>query len=72
MIIRDRSYEIRYSGGRLADVYFGGEPIECVQVREYDFATGEFGPVPTRTQIKREVREFIDEAGGEALYWENR
>ena len=70
-VIHDRSYTIRYEGGRLADVEFGGHAMECVQVRDYDFASGEFGPVPTAAQIRRKVREFIDSAGGEQLYWEN-
>lgn len=70
-VIRDRSYTIRYEGGRLADVEFGGHAMECVQVRDYNVQTGEFGPVPTAKQIRAKVREFIDSAGGERLYWEN-
>jgi hypothetical protein len=56
----NRGYAINYDGGRLADVEIGGVAVECVQVRDYDFATGEFGAEPTRKQIRERVAELLD------------
>jgi hypothetical protein len=69
--VAGNGYEIHYEGGRLADVVIDGSPVECVQVRAYDFGTGKFGPEPTDSQIREKVREFLDEAGGVQLYVEN-
>ena len=71
IISTTEGYNIGYSGGRLADVLVNGHAIECVQVRDYDFATGEFGAYPSAAQIQERVREFIEEAGGFDLYVEN-
>jgi len=59
ILTTEDGYEIHYSGGRLADVYVNGVPVECVQVRDYDFATGEFGRTPSDAQIRSRVREFL-------------
>lgn len=69
--ISGRGYTIEYGGGRLADVVIDGSAIECVQVRDYDFATGELGPEPSAAEIRRAVADFITEAGGLSLYIEN-
>lgn len=59
-IIRGDTYDIHYSGGRLADVYINGVPVECVPVRDYDFGTGKFGPDPTSAQIVKRVAAFLN------------
>jgi len=55
----DQGYQIRYSGGRLADVVIDGVVVECVQVRDYDFAGGTLGRMPTDEQIRRRVAQFL-------------
>jgi hypothetical protein len=38
-------------------VIVNGEPVECVQVRDYDFATGEFTePFPSAEAVAERVR----------------
>lgn len=70
--ISGNGYEIHYSGGRLADVVIDGSAVECVQVRDYDFATGQFTEEePTDSEIRYRVAAFIEEAGGVALYADN-
>ena len=59
IITTDQGYTISYAGGRLADVIIGGVAVECVQVRRYDFATGEFGPEPSDEEIRESVSEFL-------------
>jgi len=71
MQIQADGYSIKYEGGRLADVYIGSKPVECVQVRAYDFAKGEFGPEPTENEIREQVADFLNESGGIELYREN-
>ncbi len=56
----EKGYVINYSGGRLADVEINGVAVECVQVRAYDFGTGEFGPEPTEDEIRASVAEFLN------------
>lgn len=54
-------YAIEYNGGRLADVLVNGSAVECVQVRAYDFATGEFTePLPSADVVAERVRGFIE------------
>ena len=69
--IAGNGYEIVYHGGRLADVVIDGAAVECVQVRAYDFQTGEFGPEPTDAEIRGKVAAFIESAGGIGLYANN-
>lgn len=57
-------YEVRYGGGRLADLYVSGACVDAVQVRAYDWETGAFGPVPTDDEIRAAVREYIRDARG--------
>jgi hypothetical protein len=60
-IIRCDGYDIDYSGGRLADVIVNGSPVECVEVRAYDFATGEFAePFPSAELVAERVQGFLD------------
>ncbi len=59
-ILEEMGYEIHYSGGRLADVVIEGVAVECVQVRDYDFGTGEFGKAPTNRQIRERVAKFLN------------
>jgi hypothetical protein len=62
MVLKCDGYEIDYSGGRLADVMVNGAAVECVQVRGYDFATGEFTePYPTAEQLAERVEVFLCE-----------
>lgn len=53
-------YTINYAGGRLADVIINGVAVECVQVRDYGWEHGTFGPVPTDDEIRARVREFLN------------
>jgi hypothetical protein len=64
-------YAIHYGGGRLADVVIDGSAVECVQVRDYNTRTGEFGPEPDDASIRASVAEFLAESGGIGLYVEN-
>ena len=60
IIKTDQGYEIHYSGGRLADVVIDGIAVECIQVRDYDFRTGEFGRMPSDAQILKRVAAGLD------------
>jgi hypothetical protein len=62
-IIHRDGYDIDYSGGRLADVLVNGQPVECVEVRTYDFASGEFvEPFPSADLVAERVEGFLDAA----------
>jgi hypothetical protein len=60
LLSTDEGYSISYSGGRLADVIIDGIAVECVQVRDYNFATGKFGRMPSDAQIRARVRKFLN------------
>lgn len=67
-----QGYEIHYEGGRLADVVVDGRAVETVQVRGYDWETGEFTePYPSGADIRESVSRFIAEAGGIDVYLAN-
>lgn len=68
MLIAGNGYQIRYSGNRLADVLVDGSAIISVQVRDYDYAKGEFGPEPDEATVEKTVREFLDGHGGYERY----
>ena len=58
--IQADGYSIDYGGGRLADVIVNGYAAECVEVRGYDFATGEFTePFPAAEVVAERVAEFL-------------
>lgn len=59
-ITTTHEYDIEYDGGRLADVMIGGHAVECVEVRGYDGATGEFTePEPRASLIRDQVHELM-------------
>jgi hypothetical protein len=61
-LIRGEAYDIDYSGGRLADVLLGGKPVECVEVRAYDWSSGEFlEPFPPAEIVAERVAAFLAE-----------
>ena len=61
-IIHCDEYDIDYSGGRLADVLVNGRPIECVEVRRYDFRSGEFTEAfPSADVVAERVAAFLVE-----------
>jgi hypothetical protein len=60
IIHTEQGYDIDYSGGRLADVLVNGSAVECVEVRAYDWASGEFTePFPSADVVAERVEEFL-------------
>jgi len=56
------------SGARLADIYFNGHAVDCVQVRDWDYAHGpmdQTSPIPSRKVLESELFSFVVERGAD-------
>jgi len=59
---------LEYSGLRTADIYFNGHAVDCVQVRDWDFAYGptdQPAPVPSRRVLESKLVSFVSERGAD-------
>lgn len=55
-------------GARLADIYFNGHAVDCVQVREWDFRYGPLdqpAPVPSRRVLESTLLTWVAENGSQ-------
>lgn len=53
------NWRIEWSGGRLAEICWGNDAVDCIQVVDYDWQTGKAGPLrqPLGLQLARWIRE---------------
>jgi hypothetical protein len=64
--VEDRDYpgwHIQYQDeARLADIYYRGHAIDCVQVRDWDWArnpSDQTSPIPDRHALWRELVDYV-------------
>lgn len=75
IVVRRDGVELRWEGGRLADVWmptkYDPRPhaVECLDTGCYDFDRGEMTRAPTRAELAEMLARFMRDDYG--TFWEN-
>lgn len=75
IVVKQDGVELRWSGGRLADVWMptkndrSPHAVECLDTGLYDFDRGEMTRAPTRAELADRLRAFMRDDYG--TFWEN-